>query len=146
MTPEEFERTTDFILRHQADLNLKMESLTVKMESLTVKTESLAVKMEDLTGKMEDLTGKMGDLTGNMGTLTTNMGQLTVIVEGLTKRTDQIVSVIQQERELRIQGDSRLEGVAVQLADIARVQSLRLDRVEDVLDEHDRFLKPPEES
>ena len=125
MTPEEFERTTDFILRHQADLTLKMEGL--------------AVRMDGLTGKMEDLTGKME-------VLTTNVGQLTINVEGLRERTDQIVSVIQQERELRIQSDSRLEGLVVQLADIARLQSLRLNRVEDVLDEHHRFLKPPEES
>jgi hypothetical protein len=97
MTPDELQRSMDFILRHQAQFAVNMDQLATRMDQL--------------------------------GT-----------------RVDQLTSALGQERDFRIQGDAQLEALIVQLAEIARIQSSRLDRCEDRLDEHAKRLDRPKES
>jgi hypothetical protein len=97
MTPDERQRSMDFILRQQAQFAVNMEQLTTRMDRFGA-------------------------------------------------RMDQLTSALGQEREFRIQGDTRLEALVIQLAEIARLQSSRLDRCDDRLDEHAKRLNRPNES
>ena len=76
MSPEELERTVQFLLHHQAQFAADMETLTVKMQGLTEKMEVLTEKMDVLTERIDVLALKTDHIADGLIGLISIVGQV----------------------------------------------------------------------
>ena len=129
MSPEEIERTMQFLLHQQAQF-------AADFERLSAKTDQIADGLAGLTGIVGHVTEHLGNVTHHLGHVTERVGQVTDGLAQLTDRVGQLATV--QERtdhqmkdleRLLTESDHRLS------AHITTVES-HLNAVVDLFERH----------
>jgi ABC-type transporter Mla subunit MlaD len=90
MSPEEIERTVQFLLHQQAQF-------AADFERLSAKTDRIADGLIGLTGIVGNLTGNVGHLTAHIGLVTDRLGDVT---DRLGDVTDRLGNVTDRLAEL----------------------------------------------
>lgn len=85
MSPEEIERTVQFLLHSQARFDANFEKLALKVDRISEGLIGLMGMVGRVNEDVEQLAGQVGQVTGQVGQLTGQVGQLTEA----QRRTDQ---------------------------------------------------------
>ena len=134
MSPEEIERTVQFLLHQQAQF-------AADFERLSAKTDRIADGLIGLTGVVGNLTGNVGHLTDHLGHITDRLGDVTDRLGDVTDRlgdvTDQLDQITHQVERVT----DRLEQVTDRVDRLAASQERTDQQMRDLQELFERHLR-----
>ena len=69
MSPDEIERTVQFLLKHQAQFAANLDTLSIKFGELTIKVDQLSGTVDQFSGKVDLVTDAVVGLVAIVGRL-----------------------------------------------------------------------------
>jgi methyl-accepting chemotaxis protein len=128
MSPEEMQRTMQFLLAAQAQFAADFERLSLKVDHLS--------------DKVADVTEAVAGLTSIAGHTLAALGNLTGSVERMSGSVDGLVGTVQRLVDAQGRSDARLS----ELAEQGKATDARLSALIDLFERHLREDHPPRPS
>jgi methyl-accepting chemotaxis protein len=148
MSPEEIERTVQFVLHSQARFEANSASLSEKTDRIAQGLVGLTVLADQTDRKVRELADSMGTVRDGLNALTGIVGRMSERVdqlgEGVDQRLDRVAEVQQRQSEAGERLDRRLGQIAKmqqQQAKAGERLDRRLDRLERSQERTDQQIK-----